>query len=279
MRAFLVLIVLAGGGYWFFDRLDLEPFRMGPSASGPAASGKPAAQTEPLTEDLPEAHFRAFGMPDLNTAWDAPALKTICESLDEVCTANPRNLPGARSAYGKAFFSKLRYTVQRFHLQSSTNKVATYNAFNDLLPVYIKARKAGVQCDMEIALLVGLTFEIMTGFSEDQQFVRDISRRSTRISRDLDGNYWEVWGSSIHPLGTPRETEREVQLLLHLMANPDALRPEARILALSHVSLHLPTLVRRMGFTSIRPTLTKLRAAEMNPQARDYYDAMITRLS
>ncbi len=277
MRSLLVLILLAGG-YWLYDHF-VPPSKAPKSTAQPSASVKTPPRPDFFSEEFPESYYLAWGIPSLNDPWDAAALTNLAKALEAVRSKNVRHLPGAQSAYGKAFFAKLRYTAQRFHLQSSTNKVASYNGFNDLLPVYVKARIEGLRCDMEVALLVGLTFELMAGFSEDQQFVRDLAQQTTRISRDLDGRYWEYRGTVIHSEGSTRQNSREVQTLLHLIADPVALRPEARILALSHASIHLPTIVRRMGLYGIASTLKKHRAAETDPQARAYYDALIDRLT
>lgn len=287
MRAIIILAILLGVGYLLVDHLQ-HPTASStvvatPMAASPAelAAIFPEAQTPsaPSVATPTEADYLAWGVPSLNDGWDAPTLKKICVSLGHIKAKNPANLPGAQSAYGKAFFSKLRHTAQHFHLLSPSNKVASGNAFDGLLPLYIGARKSGVQCDMEMALLIGLHFELLAGFAEDPLFVKSLSQRSHRISRDLDGNTLIASSAVIYRDANSWLQAHEINTLLDLLADPAAFRPEARILGLSHVSLHLPTIARRMELTGIVPTLIKNQANETNAQARAYYATLIARLS
>lgn len=283
MRHFLVIVLLLGAACWLFTRIDTKPLENAFSPTAPAVPAKsapaPAPTSRPLNHDKSEAYYLALGMPDLNAGWDGPALAKIAKVLETIRAADPRDLPGARSAYGKAFFSKLRYTTQRFHLQSSEQKIASINAFTRALPVYGKAMDAGFECDMETALLIGLWFEMVAGFSEDQQFIQDLSLRRPRIARDLDGNLWEYRGTVIYLEGANRDTEHTVHSLLSIVAHPQALSTEARVLALSHISLHLPTLVRRLKFRGVLSTVTGHRDAERDAQVRALYDTLVVRLS
>lgn len=287
MRVIIILAILLGAGYLWVDHLQ-HPTASSPEVASPVTASPeelaaifPEAQTPPAppVATPTEADYLAWGVPSLNDGWDAPTLKKVCVSLGHIKAKNPSNLPGAQSAYGKAFFSKLRYTVQRFHLLSPGNKVASYNALNGLLPLYIGARKSGVQCDMEMALLIGLHFELLAGFAEDPLFVKSLSQRSHRISRDLDGNILIASSAAIYRDANSWLQAHEIKTLLDLLADPAAFRPEARILGLSHVSLHLPTIARRMELTGIVPTLIKNQANETNAQARAYYATLIARLS
>ena len=282
MRHVLVVILALGAACWLLTHINTQPLAISVSVPPPATPTAPAPARTPLKRldgAKPETHYLALGMPGLNTGWDAPALTQTVKVLEAIRISSPQDLPGAHSTYGKGFFAKLRYTIQRFHFQTSTNKIASYNAFNGLLPIYGKAFDAGFECDMEIALLIGLSFEVLAGCSEDQNFVRDLSEHRARLSRDLEGNLWEVWGPAIYLDAGGKDPERDVQTLLHLIAYPRTLRPEARVLALSHASLHLPTYARRMRFTGIERTLNKHRKTEQHAEARALYDVLIARVN
>lgn len=287
MRAIIILAILLGAGYLWVDHLQ-HPTASSPKVATPVTASPeelaaifPEAQTPPAppVATPTEADYLAWGMPSLNDGWDAPTLKKVCVSLGQIKAKNPANLPGSQSAYGKAFFSKLRHTAQRFHLLSPDNKVASGKAFDGLLPLYIGARKSGVQCDMEVALLIGLHFELLAGFAEDPLFVKSLSQRSRRISRDLDGNTLIAQSAALYLDSSPWHQANQIKTLLDLLADPATLRPEARILGLSHVSLHLPTIARRLELTGIVPTLIKNQANETDAQARAYYATLIARLS
>lgn len=279
MRPVLILLAVIAVGYFAFPHLEKLLPRSRPAAA--SASARPpslVSRPEMLpASDLTEADYLAWGMPSLNDFWDSRALSRVHEALDKIRAQNIRHLPGANSAYGKAFFGKLRSSVTGFFRLSTTNKVSTYNAFGTLIPVYGAALNAGLQCDMEIALLIGLQFELMTAFMEDQHFISERSRISIRVSRDLEGNIWHHSGKAIFPLESPYSMQQGIEILLDALANQTALRPEARVLGLSYVSRHLPAIVRRMHFSTLDRRLLKNRAVETNEQARAYYDSMLDR--
>jgi hypothetical protein len=54
--------------------------------------------------------------------------------------------------------------------------------------------------------------------------------------------------------------------------------PEARVLALSRISLHLPTIINRLSLTTIRATLAANMRTETDAQVREYYNALLLRV-
>ncbi len=225
---------------------------------------------------LSAADYERHGVPALDGAWDAVALKSLTIALRRV-SSGQQPLPGPDSEYGKAF-GKLRYTAMRFHHLSGENKNPVYNAFIDILPIYIEAHNKGHRCDLEMALLIGLEFELIAGLAEDQLFVKNSRHMRTRTGMDLDRRILIVspsWIGFSETSGTISETIRE---RLKMLADPRAFRPEARVLGFNYISLHLPTIVRRVGLINVREQLAEHRAAETNEQARSYYDVMLNRI-
>lgn len=274
MKALLLFSLILSAGYLIITRykpLSIEK----PVAIKEVA---PVATPPPLVE-LTESHYIGLGLPSLTEAWDAEAITRIKRALLHIRSNTPADLPNAGTNYGKAFFGKLRHTVQRFHFLPGDKKHAFYNAFLGLRPIYSTTENTYVRYDREVALLVGLQFELLAGVTEDQHFVAHRSLNKNRISRDLDGNTIVVRGIAIYLEGGTHMLERDVRSLLNVLADPATLRPEARILGLSYVSSHLPAIARHIKASGVIHTLKQHRANEDNAEVKAYYDTIIARLN
>jgi len=290
MRTLLLLIVLLAAGFWLLQKLprtsisSLSPAASSSSAPAnapqPRPSGAPQTSTTPAqaAEDWDEATYIKYGMPPLSDAWDAEALNKIAVALRNIGHNRPRALPSPDTAYGKAFFNQLRHTVKRFHLMSADKKVATYNAFANVIPAFNMGRSQARPRDKELALLTGLDFELLAGFTEDALYVKDPGSVPTRTITDLAGNQLTARSAHIYALGRTANIADDIERQLKFISDPAAFRPEARALALSLIAQHLPVLVRRLNLTTIRPLLEAHRAAEPDPNVRAYYDTLLSRL-
>lgn len=279
MKKLLVLLLLLGGaGYWAWTSGKLN----GRSWIEPMASARQPEKATASTVAEPEAdvlaQWHSCGMPSLDANWDAQQLRGVVEALRQLKARSPAHLPDARSAAGKAFFSKLRYTAGRFHLLGSLHKISTYNAFREILPVYAKGPSFGRSRDLEVALLIGLQVELIAGVMQDQAYVKNISDRTTRTSGSLDGGTWIMSGEAISFAGGARGLETDTRELLQTLSNRGAFGPEARKLALSLLVPHLPIIARRADMNDLGPLVQKQRAQETDPEVRAYYDTLLARL-
>jgi hypothetical protein len=279
MRSFLVISILLVAGFFVARRawnLSERSPASGLSATDPGVMAKtfPPAPAE----DLPEEFYISQGMPALGSGWDAPALVQVATALRTIAGTRPLALPGPSTAYGKAFFNKLLHTTRLFPLLSPENKVATYNAFITIFPAFTAAPVNGTPPDRELALLTGMEFELIAGFTEDPAFVKDPRLQKTRASTDLNGNTLIARGENIHFIGHPGLVSVDVAHRLQLIGDTALFRPEARALALNRISPHLPTIISRLGLTNIRPVLEKNLAAETEAGVRDYYTALLLRI-
>lgn len=272
MRTFILLLIIFSAGFYLVKNHErvLGKFR-------PPESARDTRPTPPKREEishgeaLTAADYAGFGLPSLDVGWDATALKKLTFALQLLASAKPHALPTADTDYGKAFFRKLSYTVDRFPLLSSDHKVKTYNAFLPLLPIYAKAHnKGGPRRDLELALLIGLEFKLIVSYTEDHLFVKDLTDVKTRSHVDLDHNLIVARPASIFFRETRESISKSIKESLDMLADAAVFRPEARMLALSHISRHLPAIALRLDLKNMREVLTRLRARETHAQARAY---------
>lgn len=285
MRTLLLISVLLIAGFFIFRQQSdspAEPVQIEPPvvALPPADAAMPIAtpSTPRPADDLTEAFYAGYGMPALGSGWDATALTQVAATLRKIGQNRPLALPGPGTDYGKAFFTKLLQTTQRFHLLSPENKVATYNAFTGIPPVFSVARIDGRPRDRELALLTGLEFELIAGFAEDPSFVKDPRAQKSRSMQDLSGNTIVARASNIHFIGHTATVAQDVERRLKMIGNPALFGTEARALALSRISQHLPTIVSRLALTNIRPILEANRTTETDAKVREYYNALLMRI-
>lgn len=279
MRALFFILVLLVAAFIFVSKRAATPAESPKNEPSAAAAASIATlPAPPPAEALNEAAYASYGMPALHAGWDSKALQQVTIALINIGQNRPRALPGPDTDYGKAFFTKLAQTTKRFHLLSPENKVATYNAFTRIFPAFSIGRSDGRPRDRELALLTGLEFELIAGFSEDPSFIKDVSARKARSMQDLDGNILIATASNIHFIGQTATIAQDVEQRLKMIGDTAAFRPEARALALSRISLHLPTIVRRLGLTHIRPILETNRTKEPDLQVREYYNALLLRI-
>lgn len=285
MRTLFIILVLLIAGFFLLrpqpkdpaGPLEIKPLTVtqAPGAAAPVIA-KPSA---PPAGGLNESIYTGYGMPALDRAWDAAALRHIATTLGTIGRSNPTALPSPETDYGRAFFNKLIYTTKRFHLLSPENKVATYNAFTGIAPAFSSAPAAkGRPRDRELALLTGIEFELIAGFTEDPSFIKDPRTQKSRTMQDLSGNTMVAKASTIHFFGPTSMIAQDVERRLKMIGDTATFGADARLLALSRISPHLPTIVSRLDLTNIRPVLEANRAAEPDAQIREYYNTLLLRI-
>jgi hypothetical protein len=285
MRIVLLISGLLIAGFFLVRNKPGAPVE--PSGTEPTMGAQPRAAAPAVivklsaarpVEDLKEQIYKDYGMPALDSAWDAAALKQVAAALRNLRQNRPLALPGPDTNYGKAFFNKLLYTTKRFHLLSPENKVTTYNAFTGIFPEFAVAPIDGRPRDRELALLTGMEFELIAGFTEDPSFVKDIRTQKYRSMQDLSGNTIIAKASNIHFIGQAATIAQNVEQRLKMIGDKNLFGPEARVLALSRISLHLPTIINRLSLTTIRATLEANLRTETDAQVREYYNALLLRV-
>ncbi len=285
MRTLFIILVLLIAGFFLLrpqpkdpaGPMEIKPLTV-TQAPGTAAALAVAKPSAPQAGGLNESIYTGYGMPALDSAWDAAALRHISTTLGNIGRSNPTALPSPETDYGKAFFNKLIYTTKRFHLLSPENKVATYNAFTGIAPALSSAPAKGRPRDRELALLTGIEFELIAGFTEDPAFVKDPRTQKSRTMQDLSGNTIVAKASTIHFFGTTSMIAQDVERRLKMIGDTATFGADARLLAVSRISPHLPTIVSRLDLTNIRPILETNRAAEPDAQIREYYNTLLLRI-
>lgn len=285
MRTFFLLLFVIGAGVFIFrdhkwfpseNKDGKKPVTVAAHApnAAPATPAPAAAPAEVLSEDA----YITFGMPPLSSAWDAATLKTVSAALHNINIKRPRAMPGPDTEYGRAFFAKLRYTVGRSHLLSPENKVASYNAFRGIMAEFGGGSTKERPRDREVALLIGLQCELIVGMIEDPEFVKDAQAVKTRTLKDMNGNVTIYTPSYVHFMDSAATMSGDIAANITAIGNGSNYRPEARALALSHLSLHLPKIAQRLDMKNIRPILVQNRNNEPDPTLRAQYDSLILRM-
>ena len=274
-KTLIAIILLATAGYWLWT----NNFVGGRSVhKTEERGGTPTSPQGNKPESRYLSVWQSCQMPALNDAWDTTKLLSVGSALKQLQANHPNYLPDAQSAAGKAFFSKLCYTVGRFHLLRGQDKIPAYNAFKEFLPIYVKSHTRGRPRDLEIALLIGLQIEMIAGITEDQEFESDLSNRTTRTAGSLDGGIWTMRGSAIGFQGGARGLEKDTHDLLKAIGDQKTLRTDARKLVLGYLGLHLPTIARQTKMSDLRPLVQSLRDRENDAEVRAHYDTLLTRL-